>query len=206
MIPAPKGTAAGGKRAPPRKIYAIKKLLNRCDYFDAMFHGGFGEGDGNLSDEGEDGLDPLSDSDGEDEAMDLVKGPHSGVPRNAEVPYDGTAAKGTNTPPGTDGSGNLVRNGQDNDDGAEEGSHDGAETSVSGRSSVESDESDEETDGSGAGRDPAIAAAAAPQASRKRAREDSGATVGPRKTRVIVRDAAWSTWWAVLYWVSYMSE
>lgn len=25
---------------------------------------------------------------------------------------------------------------------------------------------------------------------------------GPKKTRVIVRDAAWSTWWAVLYWVS----
>jgi hypothetical protein len=25
---------------------------------------------------------------------------------------------------------------------------------------------------------------------------------GPKKTRVMVRDAAWSTWWAVLYWVS----
>jgi len=25
---------------------------------------------------------------------------------------------------------------------------------------------------------------------------------GPKKTRVMVRDAAWSTWWAVLYWVN----
>ena len=25
---------------------------------------------------------------------------------------------------------------------------------------------------------------------------------GPKKTRVMIRDAAWSTWWAVLYWVS----
>lgn len=27
---------------------------------------------------------------------------------------------------------------------------------------------------------------------------------GPKKTRVMIRDAAWSTWWAVLYWVSYL--
>nr|XP_018265738.1 uncharacterized protein I303_02110 [Kwoniella dejecticola CBS 10117]OBR87896.1 hypothetical protein I303_02110 [Kwoniella dejecticola CBS 10117] len=24
---------------------------------------------------------------------------------------------------------------------------------------------------------------------------------GPKKTRVVIRDAAWSTWWAVLYWI-----
>lgn len=35
---------SGLERAPPRRIYANKKLLNRCEYFDAMFHGGFGEG------------------------------------------------------------------------------------------------------------------------------------------------------------------
>jgi hypothetical protein len=27
-------------------------------------------------------------------------------------------------------------------------------------------------------------------------------TRGPKKTRVVIKDAAWSTWWAVLYWVS----
>ena len=32
-------------------------------------------------------------------------------------------------------------------------------------------------------------------------RPSSGSIAGPRKTRVMVRDAAWSTWWAVLYWV-----
>lgn len=36
-----------------------------------------------------------------------------------------------------------------------------------------------------------------------RAGDGMGATgPGPKKTRVMVRDAAWSTWWAVLYWVS----
>ena len=28
-----------------------------------------------------------------------------------------------------------------------------------------------------------------------------GVVMGPRKTKIMVRDAAWSTWWAVLYWV-----
>lgn len=26
--------------------------------------------------------------------------------------------------------------------------------------------------------------------------------LGPKKTRVVIRDAAWCTWWALLYWVS----
>lgn len=30
-------------RAPPRRIYANKKILSRCDYFEAMFEGGFKE-------------------------------------------------------------------------------------------------------------------------------------------------------------------
>jgi len=30
----------------PRRIYANKKLLNRCDYFEAMFNGGFKEVEG----------------------------------------------------------------------------------------------------------------------------------------------------------------
>jgi hypothetical protein len=33
-------------------------------------------------------------------------------------------------------------------------------------------------------------------------RHQSGSMVGPRKTKVVVKDAAWSTWWAILYWVS----
>ncbi len=34
------------------------------------------------------------------------------------------------------------------------------------------------------------------------ARQPSETVMGPKKTRVLVRDSAWSTWWAVLYWVS----
>jgi hypothetical protein len=31
--------------------------------------------------------------------------------------------------------------------------------------------------------------------------EAEGAVLGPKKTRVVIKDAAWSTWWAILYWV-----
>lgn len=31
---------------PGRRIYANKKLLSRCEYFEAMFDGGFGEDEG----------------------------------------------------------------------------------------------------------------------------------------------------------------
>lgn len=38
--------------------------------------------------------------------------------------------------------------------------------------------------------------------SRKRLRDrDGAAVIGPKKTRVVIKDAAWSTWWAILYWV-----
>lgn len=36
IIPSRRGT-------PPKKIYAIKKMLERWDYFEAMSNGGFGE-------------------------------------------------------------------------------------------------------------------------------------------------------------------
>lgn len=29
-----------------------------------------------------------------------------------------------------------------------------------------------------------------------------GVAAGPKKMKVVIRDAAWSTWWAVLFWVS----
>lgn len=45
---------------------------------------------------------------------------------------------------------------------------------------------------------PSSASSAQAQASSR------GEVLGPKKTKVIVRDAAWSTWWAVLYWVSVM--
>jgi hypothetical protein len=34
------------ERGAPRKIYAAKKLLTRCEYFHAMFNGGFREVEG----------------------------------------------------------------------------------------------------------------------------------------------------------------
>lgn len=168
-----------------------------------MFHGGFGEADGTLSDENDDdGMEPLSDSDGEDEATDLLSGPFSGSPQPSSPPRPA----GTHTPPGSDGVRSVRgRNGDRDDGNGDEESHDGAETSASGNSSNHS-ASDEETDGSGEGRDKTIAAAAPLPVSRKRARDDGGVVAGPRKTRVVVRDSAWSTWWAVLYWASLLSS
>ena len=31
-----------------------------------------------------------------------------------------------------------------------------------------------------------------------------GRSIGPSKTKVVIKDAAWSTWWALLYWVSFL--
>lgn len=174
-------------------------MLNRCDYFDAMFHGGFGEADGSLSEAyDDDDMESLSDSDAEDEAADYLSGPFSGSP--AVSPPQPAR---TSTPPKSDGTRSVK--GRDGDEESEadddEGTHDGAETHVSGYSSHGSNE-EEVSDGSGEGRDKTVAATAPPQVSRKRARDDAGVVAGPRKTRVVVRDAAWSTWWAVLYWVS----
>jgi hypothetical protein len=52
VIPAPRSRKDGssGERAPPRKIYANKKLLCRCEYFEAMFNGGFREVEGVFED------------------------------------------------------------------------------------------------------------------------------------------------------------
>ncbi|CAK9783435.1 hypothetical protein CC85DRAFT_282171 [Cutaneotrichosporon oleaginosum] len=186
IIPAPKGTAPDGKRAPPRKIYASKKMLARCDYFEAMFHGGFGEADGSLSDEDDGALSPLSDSDAEEEAVDLVAGPVY-----THHAFTGSAPKGANTPPGTDGKA-AARD--DSDDGADEGSQDAAESASAQSSQIMSDKNDETQGAAG------FKLAFAATTSRKRVREDAAA-MGPRKTRVVVRDAAWSTWWAVLYWL-----
>ena len=43
----PNGDQEKGK---PRKIYATKKLLTRCEYFHAMFSGGFREVEGTIED------------------------------------------------------------------------------------------------------------------------------------------------------------
>lgn len=38
------------EKGSPRKIYATKKLLTRCEYFHAMFNGGFREVEGAIED------------------------------------------------------------------------------------------------------------------------------------------------------------
>lgn len=42
----PRGVSGDGERSAPRKIYANKRLLARCDYFAFMFGGSFKEADG----------------------------------------------------------------------------------------------------------------------------------------------------------------
>ena len=54
IIPAPRSRRNGledsRERQPPRRVYANKKLLCRCGYFEAMFTGGFREVEGVIED------------------------------------------------------------------------------------------------------------------------------------------------------------
>lgn len=55
VIPAARSRRPGApdleNRPKPRRIYANKKLLGRCDYFHAMFSGGFREVEDDISDQ-----------------------------------------------------------------------------------------------------------------------------------------------------------
>lgn len=174
-----------------------------------MFHGGFTEVEGLADDESipDDDVDSLSDSDEEDEAADLLDGPAANdslsdpLPASIEVspPSSPPRQARLSTPPGSDASPSDDE--MDDDDSLLDDA-----TSISEvRSDVRSDRSfrgDRSVEAAGNADKGAgnISPPAVGLAGRKRAHDDGG-TVGPRKTRVVVRDAAWSTWWAVLYWV-----
>lgn len=235
VIPAPSLRARGipGDRPSPRRIYANKKLLNRCDYFDAMFHGGFGEVEGTLSDdddEADDGLDTMSDSDEEDDLADLLAGPLAAAFQPPMPPTTTTATTTTHhtqtyphtlttrdepggpvTPLAENGGGTTPdisdRDGDENDDDTDENDGDDDEHSTDATDAGGETPEDLAVSGGallgGGNPDDSLIAEPKPGPApvvRKRARSTAH-SLGPRKTRVVVRDAAWSTWWAVLYYL-----
>nr|XP_031861911.1 uncharacterized protein CI109_002741 [Kwoniella shandongensis]KAA5528983.1 hypothetical protein CI109_002741 [Kwoniella shandongensis] len=196
MIPSKRGSGSA-----PRRIYANKKLLNRCEYFDAMFHGGFMEVEGVLEDEdSDDELDVLSDSDMEDESY--IQPKHRSL--SPDLHLTTTTSRASSSPPARLST-SADATGQTHDrlsedetapsEAEEEHSKDGEGVAditmeeegvkevLTQKRALKSQSSQEENAASSSS---AIG---------------SGLSMGPRKTRVMVRDAAWSTWWAVLYWI-----
>ncbi|KAK8846758.1 hypothetical protein IAR55_005846 [Kwoniella newhampshirensis] len=198
IIPSKKGSGSA-----PRRIYGNKKLLNRCEYFDAMFHGGFREVEGVIEEEdSEDELDVLSDSDMEDESyVRPVQRPYS-----PDLHLTTTTSRTSSSPPG--------RLSTSADPPAH--THDRAHVPEEESTPSEAEEAHSK-DGEGVAditlEEEGIKEVVAQKRSLKSPSSQAelgastssaielGLSMGPRKTRVMVRDAAWSTWWAVLYWI-----
>lgn len=146
-------------------------------------------------------LDTLSDSDVEDEAANMVNSLFSSTTTRDEPPVDVSQKM---QPDLNFGEGAPPLNPAEME----------SERGLDSADSVLSDEEMETRSQSMAEGDDEMAEEsheAAPRMpvrrlSRKRLRErDEAAVIGPKKTRVVVKDAAWSTWWAILYWVSYLA-
>lgn len=214
-------------------MYANKKLLNRCEYFDLLFHGGFREVEGNIEDDygyGDEDLEVLSDSDQDDELEDELGGP---LRRMVDLGTTNASPLSLSEEPTTPGmsvgvkenlaytSGDVSANVSDGEEHSIDDTDAGGGFATEGESGESGGEGAEGEEGRRDGLQPisrnAATAAPAkdteeevkklepvvspPAAANTTPRSDANA-IGPKKTRIVVRDAAWSTWWAVLYWVS----
>ncbi|WWD00312.1 hypothetical protein V866_007223 [Kwoniella sp. B9012] len=236
VIPPRKGSGSA-----PRSILASKKLLRRCDYFHAMFHGGFKEVEGIYEEyDSDDDISVLSDSDMDDE-MTLAESSSSYIgngdtsarsydaqsslipdrdrerdlhlttttSRNSSIRRPSITAREDDT--STSSSSEAVPHTKQE---AEE--EDGAAV---GNVTIESEEShqhqqpkkdkEEKTNDDTATKRKESTLISSTNTSNRSGSKPSTSTrnkqskvpVGPKKTRVVIRDAAWSTWWNVLYWI-----
>ncbi|ORY26879.1 hypothetical protein BCR39DRAFT_539919 [Naematelia encephala] len=196
IISPPGGRRRGGSSdadpSQPKRIYAAKKLLVRCEYFESMFNGGFREVEGVIEDDDSDEeMDVLSDSDVEDE----VEQPLSASSHLGPHLTTTTSRASSTLPPRRRSMSADIQHaavpdeerGMDEDLALED-------TAVGGEGHA--DESME---------DDGIAAEVQTNTKREitpgRTLSEQGVVMGPKKTRVVVRDAAWSTWWAILYYL-----
>ncbi|TFY81133.1 hypothetical protein EWM64_g2869 [Hericium alpestre] len=183
-----------------RKIYASKKLLSRADYFDTMFNSGFAETSdqtqvtlpteetASLANDGASDTNSFhasfDDSDDEDEEVTEAGG--TDTPRFDFEQVDERTAEANATPP------------QSNEQPA-------AEPTTSPREGNEDRE-----DGEGEGNDLRnvrlkLQHPSSPRTSPERLGRCAGPAApasGPPKLRVIVKDVAYSTYRAILYYVS----
>ncbi|WVQ76809.1 hypothetical protein IAR50_006483 [Cryptococcus sp. DSM 104548] len=180
---------------PPKKIYAIKKLLRRYDYFEALLNGGFGE-DGGLSDDEivcDDDLDMLSDSDMGDE-----RGPYDNdelMDEEASFAHlqTTTASQRSASPPHStlnQSTSSDVANRQEENEEVRDtlatipgGLDEPLKDQKMEQHEMQEEEHKEENQ--------KVKSKPLPEAD----------LMGPKKARVVIRDAAWTTWWALLYWL-----
>lgn len=157
-------------------------------------------------------MDGLSDSDGEEEAADQH---HGSAPRRSLSPLPPRPTSFHSTRK-TSVSGDRPDQEDDEREGDEEDRMVIEEDAPEGSGGTGGDE--ERTAGTGQTHEavpeseassPSVSAAVSTAGGSKREvgtdrpkLTQEGVAAGPKKTKVVVRDAAWSTWWAVLFWVS----
>ena len=137
----------------------------------------------------DDDLDLLSDSDVEDEAADLAGTPfHPNTSRSSLLPQSQPQQRR----PSTSGDGQPSSTDEHRD------SEDNAEDAVANSSLSAEGHADEPIDEDQSPISPHTRGAITRSS---QSGISSEAVPGPKKTRVMVRDAAWSTWWNILYWL-----
>ncbi|WVR04439.1 hypothetical protein IAU60_001442 [Kwoniella sp. DSM 27419] len=200
-----------------RQIYANKKLLNRCEYFEAMFYGGFKEIDGVYEDdEFDEDIDMLSDSDMEEDEYSFGVGPAGSTDdlhlttttsrassvRRASISADRTSHEHPRESATDDErAGQSQRGAHARDAGQHNDDDDAEESAAVGNVTVESEEAVKEVQQKQNAKGSANTGSGSGAGVQDQATRGVSDTVGPAKARVIIRDAAWSTWWAVLYWL-----
>ncbi|RXK42252.1 hypothetical protein M231_00611 [Tremella mesenterica] len=186
----------------PRRIYANKRILSRVDYFEALCEGGYKEAEGIVEEQFEDDeeIDLLSDSDVEDEAADLANVPfHTNLSRTSLLPQAPSQIQTSPQPRRSSTTGDLPPVDLENPPSSSEN----RDQSILERP----DQPDEPMTGEGTA-DIAIEEDIPLPPIRGTTTRQSvddigmgGDVPGPKKMKVMVRDAAWSTWWNILYWL-----
>lgn len=137
----------------------------------------------------------LSDSDAEDES-DTSSAPATGLhltTTTSRISDTGAPPRGPSPPASAPHS-----NDGDHDDGA----HDG--TQVINRSApgaVGEGHADDAMEDDGEDTPPTKRSASGTAVTPPVRHTEGGPVTGPKKVKVVINDAAWSTWWALLYWV-----
>lgn len=191
-----------------QRIWACKKLLNRADYFNSMFNSGFMENSSepvpqpNRSQSQDESFSPqhhlMEDSDLEDEAAEAETTSLVGDEENeamAEVEEFATPSDEQNSQLPAGDTPNVTRRSDDSEEmedvqGSGDATADEGQGATSGQSNrignsslVQSEHSNDTFNSSQMGN----------------SRQD--VTLGPPKSRVVVRDVAYSTYRAVLYYL-----
>ena len=153
-----------------------------------------------LQNDDDDFCDMLSDSDVEDEAIESSSSSSLHLATTTSHQSDSLANPQESSPPAVSSNEQEMELQPEEEDEVEMGEPSGATVSGEGHAETAMEEEpivpDEVIQ---AKRDPTVSSGTTPTPG---GTLGMGPIAGPRKTKVMIRDAAWSTWWAVLYWVS----